>query len=168
MLTRRQFIQRGATGAAVLMVGGTLAQRPTFGATPLAKKLTPYLDQMPLLVDNAIDATADAGASYDVRAALVTRKVHQQLPAAQFFGYLPGLSGDPGGSYLGPAFVAKTGVPFSVNYHNKLEAKDYLKVFTNNGSSYEQFPPFKEARILSHLHGGFVAWADDEIGRAHV
>ena len=157
VLTRREFLYRGAAGAAVLMVGGVLTERPIFGTTGLA----PYVDAMPRLVDNAIDAVAAAGASYDVRAALVTRKVHRDLPAARFFGYLPGVTGDPGGSYLGPAFVAKTGVPLSVNYHNNLAPNDCLEVFANAGSSYLQFPPHPEVRILSHLHGGFVAGKDD-------
>ena len=34
-------------------------------------------------------------------------------------------------------------------------------MFTNGGSSYLQFPPFPQARILTHLHGAFVAGIDD-------
>jgi spore coat protein A, manganese oxidase len=167
MLTRRQLIGRGAAGAAGLMLGEAAARVPAFAAKSVAKSLTPYLDPMPLLVDNAIDARSAAGASYGLTAALVTRKVHQQLDPAQFFGYLR--SGGPGqvdesASYLGPAFLAKEGVSFNVAYGNELAPDDYLNVFKTPGapgSSYLQFPPHPETRTLTHLHGGFVAGADD-------
>jgi FtsP/CotA-like multicopper oxidase with cupredoxin domain len=167
MLSRRQLIQRGAAGGAGLMFGGALARASALGATSVASSLTPYRDPMPLLVDNAIDATTTPGAAYDLAAALVTRKVHQQLPAAQFFGYLrsggPGIS-DPLASYLGPAIVAKTGVGFSVNYQNGLAPDAFLNVFKTPGapgSSYLQFPPHPEVRTMTHLHGARVAAADD-------
>jgi len=167
MLSRRQLIQRGAAGGAGLMFGGALVRASALGATSVASSLTPYRDPMPLLVDNAIDATTTPGAAYDLAAALVTRKVHQQLPAAQFFGYLrsggPGIS-DPLASYLGPAIVAKTGVGFSVNYQNGLAPDDFLNVFKTPGapgSSYLQFPPHPEVRTMTHLHGARVAAADD-------
>jgi spore coat protein A, manganese oxidase len=167
MLTRRQFIKRGAAGGAGLIVGGAIARVPAQAAQSVATSLTPYLDPMPLLVDNAIDARSAAGASYELTAALVTRKVHKQLPAAQFFGYLraggPGVTDDLA-SYLGPALLAKEGVGFSVSYRNGLAPDDFLSVFKTPGAagaSYLQFPPHPEVRTLTHLHGGFVAGADD-------
>ncbi len=167
MLTRRQFIKRGAAGGAGLIVGGALARVPAQAAQSVATRLTPYLDPMPLLVDNAIDARSAAGASYELTAALVTRKVHKQLPAAQFFGYLrvggPGVADDVA-SYLGPAFLATEGVGFSVSHRNGLAPDDFLSVFKTPGApgaSYLQFPPHPEVRTLTHLHGGFVAGADD-------
>ena len=48
-----------------------------------------------------------------------------------------------------------------VKYTNGLAPDDFLRVFTNGGASYLQFPPFPEVRILTHLHGGFVAGDDD-------
>jgi FtsP/CotA-like multicopper oxidase with cupredoxin domain len=128
----------------------------------VARSLKPYVDPMPLLVDNAIDATG--GGTHNLTAALISRKVHRDLPATTLFGYLrsggPGTS-DPVASYVGPAIVAKTGVPIKVNYRNNLAPDDFLRVFTNGGSSYLQFPPAPEVRILTHLHGGFVASKDD-------
>jgi spore coat protein A, manganese oxidase len=167
MLTRRRFIVRGAAAGAGLMFGGALARGSAFAAPSVARSLTPYLDPMPLLVDNAIDARSAPGASYALTAALVARKVHDQLPAARFFGYLR--SGGPGAvddvaSYLGPAFLARAGVGFSVNYANGLAPDDFLSVFKTPGApgaSYLQFPPHPAARILTHLHGASVAGADD-------
>ena len=74
--------------------------------------------------------------------ALISRKVHSQLPATTLFGYLrsggPG-AGDTAASYLGPAIVAKSGTAVKVRYTNGLAPNDFLKVFTNGGASYLQF-----------------------------
>ena len=167
MLTRRQLVKRGAAGYAGLVTAGMLDPLGAFAASPVAKRLKPYVDRMPTLLDNVIDASGARGATYDVTIALVRRKVHKQLPAAQFFGFLhaggPGIS-DPVASYLAPTFVAKQNVGFNVRYHNKLAPHDYLKVFKTPGalgSSYIEFAPHPEVRILTHLHGGFVAGKDD-------
>jgi spore coat protein A len=162
MQTRRDFIKRTVAGGAGLVVGGALWNGRALGATSVAASLTPYLDPMPVLVDNAVDATG--GAAVSLTTALITRQLHSQLPATTLFGYLrqggPG-AGDTGASYLGPAIVAKSGTPVAVSYTNGLAPNDFLRVFTNGGSSYLQFPPFPEVRIMTHLHGGFVAGIDD-------
>ncbi len=167
MLTRRELMKRGAAGAAGLVTAGMFDRLGAFAASPVAKRLTPYMDRMPTLLDNVIDASGARGATYDLTVALVRRKVHRQLPAAQLFGFLrgggPGIS-DPVASYLAPTFVAKQNIGFNVRYHNKLAPGDYLKVFKTpgaSGSSYLQFAPHPEVRILTHLHGGFVAGKDD-------
>ena len=173
MTTRREFIKWTAAGGAGLMAGRGLlngtaradtSQAPAVSArtAPVASSLTPYLDPMPVLVDYAIDATG--GGTVKLTTALISRKVHRQLPATTLFGYLH--SGGPGArdtraSYLGPAIVAKSGTAVKVRYANGLAPDDFLRVFTNGGASYLQFPPFPEVRILTHLHGGFVASDDD-------
>jgi spore coat protein A len=168
MQTRREFIKRAALGGAGLVVGGPLlnnsrAQAASQAqAASVAASLTPYLDPMPTLVDNLINATG--GGTHDLSTALVTRKLHSQLPVTTLFGYLR-----PGGpaadaldaSYLGPVILAQSGTPVAVNYANGLSPDAFESVFTNGGSSYLQFPPFKETRILTHLHGAIVAGDDD-------
>ena len=126
MTTRREFLKWTAVGGAGLVAGrGLLTGRaraaslaPTASA---ASKLTPYVDPMPLLVDNAINATG--GGTVDLTTALISRKVHSDLPATTLFGYLhsggPGVS-DTAASYLGPAIVAKSGTAVTVNYANGL------------------------------------------------
>ena len=129
---------------------------------PVASGLTPYLDPMPVLVDYAVDATG--GGTVRLSTALISRKVHRQLPATTLFGYLhsggPG-AGDTGASYLGPPIVAKSGTAVTVRYTNGLAPDDFLRVFTNDGASDPQFAPFPEVRTMTHLHGGFVAGDDD-------
>jgi spore coat protein A, manganese oxidase len=177
MTTRREFLKWTAAGGAGLAVGRGLltgqaraaTAAPTAPTASVASTLTPYLDSMPLLVDNAIDATG--GAPVILSTALIHRKLHSQLPTTTLFGYLR--TGGPGpddinASYLGPAVVAKSFTPVSASYTNGLQQHDYLQVFTNSGSSYAQFNPFVtttnplgEVRILTHLHGALVAGADD-------
>ncbi len=168
MTTRREFIKWTAASGAGLAVGGALLNGQARAATAaraaptasVAGGLTPYLDPMPALTDNAIDATG--GGTVSLTARLITRQVHSQLPPTTLFGY----EGGPhdGTSYLGPVIVAKSTTSVTVNYKNELAKDDYLKVFTNNGSSYAQFNPIKptaEVRILTHLHGGLLAGIDD-------
>src|SRR5215471_16417310 len=164
MATRREFIKwTAASGVGLAVAGRGLLDGRALAATSVAASLTPYLDPMPLLVDiNAIDATG--GGTVDLSTALISRKLHSQLPPTTLFGYLrsggPG-AGDTGASYLGPAIVAKSGTAVNVTYANGLAPNDFLRVFTNGGASYLQFAPFPEVRILTHLHGGFVAGIDD-------
>ena len=173
MTTRREFIKWTAAGGAGLVAGrGLLSGRARAAASrapavwargaSVASSLTPYLDPMPVLVDNAVDATG--GGTVKLTTALISRKVHRQLPATTLFGYLH--SGGPGAadtraSYLGRAIVARSGTAVKVKYANGLAPDDFLRVFTDGGASYLQFPPFPEVRILTHLHGGFVAGDDD-------
>jgi spore coat protein A, manganese oxidase len=168
MATRREFLKWTAASGAGLAVGRGLLTGQARAASvapkaPVAATLTPYLDPMPTLVGNAIDATG-GGVTVNLTTALIQRKLHSQLPVTTLFGYLrdggPG-AGDTGASYLGPVIVAKSGTSVAVNYTNNLKPDDFLRVFTNGGSSYLQFPPFPEVRILTHLHGAIVAGIDD-------
>jgi spore coat protein A len=168
MTTRREFLKWTAASGAGLAVGRGLltgqaraaSAAPTAPAASVASTLTPYVDPMPLLVGNHIDATG--GGTVNLTTALISRKVHRDLSATTLFGYLQSPSPPAATeSYLGPAILAKSGTAVKVNYTNGLGPRDYLKVFTNNGASYLQFAPFPQVRILTHLHGGLVAGADD-------
>jgi hypothetical protein len=91
MTTRREFIKWTAAGGAGLVAGrGLLNERARAASVPraasVASGLTPYLDPMPLLVDNAVDATG--GGTVSLTTALISRKVHSQLPPTTLFGYL--------------------------------------------------------------------------------
>ena len=173
MTTRREFLKWTAASGAGLAVGSRLldgqarAASVVRAAPTAAPALTPYLDPMPLLVDNAIDATD--GTPVSLTTAVIHRQLHSQLPTqtpTPLFGYLRQTGGPgaetTGASFLGPAIVAKSGVPVTVNYHNGLLPGDYLRVFTNNGSSYLQFNGnYGGVRIQTHLHGSIDSGLDD-------
>jgi spore coat protein A, manganese oxidase len=161
MPTRREFIGwTVASGAGLAVGGGLLTGRARAAPTASAAGgLTPYLDRMPILADNAIDATSGP---VKLAATLITSQVHSQLPPTKLFGYVGGPH--DGRSYLGPVILAQSGIQVTASYTNNLAPNDYLTVFTNNGSSYTQFNPIKptpEVRILTHLHGGLLAGIDD-------
>jgi len=163
MPTRREFLKWTAASGAGLAVGGLSTGYPQTARAArtrsAAGRLTPYLDPMPILAENAIDATA--GTTVHLSANVITRQVHSQLPATTLFGYEGGPN--DGASYLGPVVLAQSGTPVTAHYTNQLAPSDYVKVFTNNGSSYAQFNPFTppEARILTHLHGGLLTGDSD-------
>jgi spore coat protein A, manganese oxidase len=165
MTTRREFLKWTAASGAGLAVGsGLLTGRAR--AAPAARAatpaLTPYMDPMPTLVDNLIDATG--GQTVNLTTELISRKLHSQLPATTLFGYLrpggPG-AGTTGASYLGPVILAKYKVPVAANYANNLQPTDFQKVFTNGGSSYMQFNKVGGVRILTHLHGAIDSGDSD-------
>ena len=111
MTTRREFIKwTAASGAGLAVGGGLLSGRaraaPVAPAAPAASALPPYQDAMPLLVGNAVDATG--GGTVNLTTALISRKVHKDLPATTLFGYLQSPSPPAATeSYLGPAILAK-------------------------------------------------------------
>ena len=155
----------GSRGRALERAGaGSIGPASAARAAAATPSLTPYLDPMPLLVNNAIDATGGGTVKHDHGADLpqgsqpATRDDPIRVPA---FG--GPVAGDTAASYLGPTIVAKSGTAVKVTYSNGLAPNDFLRVFTNGGASYLQFPPFPEVRILTHLHGGFVAGNDDVI-----
>ena len=90
MATRREFIKwTAASGVGLAVAGRELLDGPARAAPmagSVASTLTPYVDQMPLLVGNAINATG--GGTVNLTTALISRKVHRDLPATTLFGYL--------------------------------------------------------------------------------
>src|SRR6516162_9097685 len=128
MATRREFLKWTAVGGAGLAVGRGLldgtaraaTSQATAGSPPTAAAtLKPYQDPMPILADNAVDATG--GGTVSLTTALISRKLHKNLPTTTLFGYLrsggPG-AGDTEASYLGPVILAQSGTAVKVNYTN--------------------------------------------------
>ena len=169
MTTRREFLTWTAASGVGLAVGGRLlsgqaraasAVRAARAAPTAAPALTPYLDPMPTLVDNLIDARG--GGTVDLSTSLITRKLHSQLNPTTLFGYLWAkgpTAGKLDASYLGPVILAQNGQPVTVNYTNGLAADAYLSVF-KGGSSYTQFNA-NGTRILTHLHGAIDSGVSD-------
>jgi spore coat protein A len=165
--TRREFLKWTAASGAGLAIGSRLlngqaqaASAARAAPTSAARGLTPYVDPMPILADNAFDVTS--GGTVNLTATLISSKVHRDLPPTTLFGYVGGPH--DGTSYLGPVIVAMSGKQVTAKYTNNLGPNDFTKVFTNDGSSYLQFNPFPNddpVRILTHLHGGLVTGIDD-------
>ena len=126
------------------LLDGAARAAPMAPTASVASTLTPYLDPMPILVDNLIDARG--GGMVDISTSLITRKLHSQLKPTTLFGYL--WAGGPAAgtldaSFLGPVVLANSGTQVTVNYHNGLAADAYLAVFGEPATT----PPCRCVRI---------------------
>ena len=135
MFTRRNFLKvTGAVGASTLVPWQKLMAAPG---------LTRYVDALP--IPPAIDATA--GGAFTIGMAEGAHQFHRNLLPTTAFGY-------GGAGYLGPTFVAKTGVPITVTWKNNLPDRYPGSVPIDPtlmmGASLDGGIP-----AVTHLHGGF-------------
>ena len=161
--SRRNFLQYSlATGAAL----GVSAARPDIAAAatrasaPAAlqsQALTPYLQPLPLPGAGLVVAAPTSANHYDFSVRMISKQVHPSLPATPVFAYDDGsgLAGQAGS--LGMVIVATTGTPVTATYTNNLPAvyPSWIPVDTR------LTPLGTQVRMLTHLHGAFVAGADD-------
>jgi spore coat protein A, manganese oxidase len=123
-------------------------------------KLAKYLEPVPLPGAGIVVATPQsigAVTTYAFRQTQITRRLHPQLPPTPLWAYDDGSGlGGQAGSF-GMAIVAKTGSPVHVDYTNDLPAvyPSWIPVDTR------LTPRGDEVRVMSHLHGGFVAGDSD-------
>ena len=157
-ISRRRFIQSGvaAAGATGLpwIGGGSLAWAAPGG------KLAKYVEPLPRPGAGIVVATPVAPNTpntYAFRLREITRQLHPSLPPTPFWAYDDGsgLAGQAGS--FGMAIVARTGVPLTVHYTHALPATypSWIPVDTR------LTPHRSQVRMLTHLHGGFVAAQSD-------
>jgi spore coat protein A len=145
MLTRRRFLQSGAVGAGVLALPG--ASLPA--APPRFAKLPRFTVPLPI----PARASQVAPNAYHITQRQTTQILHPRLGQTTVWGYDDGTLGP---LYPGPTIEVERGTPTSVTYENQLPAAHLLPLDTS-------IVPGEDAtvRALTHLHGGFVAGADD-------
>jgi spore coat protein A, manganese oxidase len=154
-LTRRRFLQSSA-GAGVALV------LPGVGRTPLARaaaggKLAKYREPVPLPGAGIVVATPSGANRYSFTQTEIARQLHPELPATPLWAYDDGsgLAGQAGS--FGMAVVAQSGTPLKVGFTHGLP-KTYpawIPVDTR------LTPLGNEVRVMTHLHGGFVAADSD-------
>jgi spore coat protein A, manganese oxidase len=164
--TRRQFIQSGVAA------GGTLGLQWATGI-PLARavaggQLAKYVEPLPVPGKGIVVAKASALNAYSFTQRQIFRKLHPQLPPTPIWAYDDGnyidgstptdpLKGQAGS--FGMAVVAQSGTPLTMRFTNTLPATypTWLPVDTRltipTGSN--------QVRLMTHLHGGFVAGDSD-------
>jgi FtsP/CotA-like multicopper oxidase with cupredoxin domain len=135
MLTRREFIKAGAFTGAATLIGTRLRFLPALASTaqtPLSGGSMPqFQDPLPLLsVDGGPIETIIAGTDElmltmrEFRSNVLPSGV--SLPSGRYngtwtWGYRTGPAPtDPIGTYIGPAIVARRGVPTQIRYKNEL------------------------------------------------
>ncbi len=154
-MTRRRFLQYGlGTGAAVLLPTTILS--PHVRAAPRGR-LAKYLEPLPLPGAGLVVATPAAPNSYAFTQRAISRRLHPDLPPTPLWAYDDGsgLSGQAGS--FGMVVVAESGTPVSATFTHSLPERypTWLPVDTR------LTPLGDQVRLMTHLHGGFVAADSD-------
>jgi spore coat protein A len=153
-INRRRFLQgSAAAGAAVLLSG--LAPSSIAGARGV--RLRKYVQPLPLPGAGIVVATPSGLNEYAFTQTQIQRQLHPDLWPTPLWAYDDGSGlGGQAGSF-GMAVVARTGTPITVTYTHELPSTypTWLPVDTR------LTPLGDEVRLLTHLHGGFVAADSD-------
>src|SRR5262252_7164218 len=150
MLTRREFLNVTAVGAAGLLVPWKRAQAAT-AIDPGA--LTKYVDPLP--VPGVLSPTTPASRHYRVEISEFSQQLHRDLPnPTTVWGY--------NGSYPGATFEVRKNKPITVEWVNNLPLEPKLQLPLD--TTIEESPPdLPRARVVPHLHGGHILSAWDGI-----
>jgi spore coat protein A len=154
-MTRRRFLQAGlGAGTALLLPWGVPV--PSVRAAQ-GGKLAKYLEPLPLPGAGIVVATPSGPDAYSFLQTQIERRLHPHLPPTPLWAYDDGsgLGGQTGS--FGMAVVAQSGTPLTVSYTHDLPATypQWLPVDTR------LTPLGDEVRLMTHLHGGFVAADSD-------
>lgn len=158
-LSRRTFLKVGAAGGAALLVPWALRTDKAKAAAGGA--LAKFLEPLPVPGAGIVVATpagVSAGVTkYTLTQTQITRQLHPQLAPTPLFAYDDGsgLAGQAGS--FGMAVLARTGVPVAIDFTNALPKTypSWIPVDTR------LTPRGNEVRVMTHLHGGFVAADSD-------
>jgi spore coat protein A, manganese oxidase len=154
-MTRKRFLQYGAVGGATILVPWT-AGTPAASAA-VGGKLAKYLEPVPLPGAGVVVATPSGANQYSFTQREIAKRLHPQLPPTPLWAYDDGsgLSGQAGS--FGMAVVAESGTPLQVDFTHNLPATypGWIPVDT------QLIPLGNQVRLMTHLHGGFVAADSD-------
>src|SRR5215203_1387875 len=149
MLTRRQFLRRGAVGAGMLAFPDALLRAGAAVAAPPFAKVPHFTVPLPI----PAKATAVGPSTYHITQRQTQQVLHPKLGQTTVWGYDDGTQGP---LYPGPTIEVRKGTPTTVMYENQLPAAHLLPLDT---SIVPEGDP--TVRALTHLHGGFVSGAAD-------
>ena len=161
IITRRSFLQYGVGAGAALVL--PWARRPWITAaantpaTRLATNLAKYVEPLPLPGAGIVVATPSSDNHYSFTQREIARQLHPQLPPTPLWAYDDGsgLAGQAGS--FGIAVAAQSGTPLEISFTHALPATypSWLPVDTR------ETPLGNQVRLMTHLHGGFVAGDSD-------
>jgi spore coat protein A len=173
-IQRRRFLQYGlGAGAAAFAVpsvmrvpvasaairgGASVPSGVRVPASPLkGATLTKYLEPVPRPGAGIVVARPSGPNQYTFTQTEIARQLHPELPPTPLWAYDDGSGlGGQAGSF-GMAVVAHSGAPLAVSYTNALPETypSWLPVDTR------LTPVGNQVRLMTHLHGGFVAADSD-------
>jgi spore coat protein A len=157
MITRRSFLKYGVGASAALASPWTVRQAFATRPRPARSFLTKYIQRLPVPGAGIVVATPSGMNQYAFTLREIARHLHPNLPPTPFWAYDDGSGlGGQAGSF-GMAVVAESGTPLDVSYTHALPMTypDWIPVDL-------RFPPLgDEVRMITHLHGAFVAGDSD-------
>jgi spore coat protein A len=125
-------------------------------------KLAKYLEPLPVPGAGIVVATPSGTNQYSFTVKQISRQLHPQLPGTPFWAYDDGsgLAGQAGS--FGMAVAAQSGTPVRASFTNNLPETypDWIPVDTRLTATNDH-PGDTTVRMLTHLHGGFVAADSD-------
>jgi spore coat protein A len=154
-MTRRRFLEVGAGAGAALAL-------PWAAPIPAARaaggrQLRKYVQPVPLPGNGIVVATPSGANEYGFVQREIRRRLHPDLPPTPLWAYDDGsgLAGQAGS--FGMAVVGQSGTPLQVNFTHQLPETypAWIPVDTR------LTPLGNEVRLMTHLHGGFVAADSD-------
>jgi spore coat protein A, manganese oxidase len=153
--TRRRFLQYG------LGVSGTLVL-PWAARIPAARaakrgKLAKYVQPLPVPGAGIVVATPSAPNTYSFTQTEISRQLHPHLPPTPLWAYDDGSGLEGQSGSFGMAVVAQSGTALRVSYTHNLPPAypSWIPVDTR------LTPLGRQVRLMTHLHGGFVAADSD-------
>ena len=154
-ITRRRFVGSGL--AAGGLVGLPLGLGIAGARAAVSADLVKYVEPLPRPGAGIVVATPSAANTYAFTQREIHRQLHPQLPPTPIWAYDDGsgLAGQAGS--FGMAVVAQSGTALSASFRHALPATypEWLPVDT-------RLTPLANAvRLMTHLHGGFVAGRSD-------
>jgi spore coat protein A, manganese oxidase len=154
-ISRRKFLQYGV-GVGAGIAARNLLRLPVAGASA-GGKLTKYVQPVPLPGNGIVVATPSGANQYSFRQIEIARKLHPDLPPTPLWAYDDGSGlGGQAGSF-GMAVVAQSGTALHVSYENRLPETYPSWIPVDSRLT----PLGNEVRLMTHLHGGFVAADSD-------
>jgi spore coat protein A, manganese oxidase len=154
-ITRRRMLRYGLGAGAVLTLPW-VTKIPLADAAP-GGKLRKYIQRVPLPGDGIVVATPSGTNAYSFTQTEISRRLHPDLPPTPLWAYDDGSGlGGQAGSF-GMAVIAESGTPLDVRYRHGLPSTypDWIPVDTG------LTPLGRKVRLMTHLHGGFVAADSD-------
>jgi spore coat protein A, manganese oxidase len=158
-LTRRAFLKYAAAGSAAMFLPWRFTSVPAIAAA--GGGLAKFVQTLPVpgagIVVAAPTSVTSSVTRYAFTLKQISRQLHPQLPPTPLWAYDDGsgLTGQAGS--FGMALVANSGSPVAVDFTNNLPAEypGWIPVDTR------LTPRDNQVRVMTHLHGGFVAAASD-------
>jgi spore coat protein A, manganese oxidase len=155
-VSRRRFLGYGLGAGAALALPGTASAQP--GLAAVGGKLRKYVQPLPVPGHGIVVASPVGINRYAFIQRQIRRHLHPDLPPTPLWAYDDGsgLGGQTGS--FGMAVLAQSGTPVRASFTNRLPERypGWIPVDTRLTAE-----PDRRVRVMTHLHGGFVAADSD-------